>query len=69
MSIAKGDLVRLKSGGPIMTVDDTRCAELRCYWFLNGQVLMHSFRDHSLERVESRPVGGESGYTLTPPRP
>lgn len=50
----KGDVVRLKSGGPEMTVQGTRPygSDLICKWFEDGEKMSGSFAPESLERVE-----------------
>lgn len=59
--IEKGDVVRLKSGGPEMTVEDTgnylRSAGIedgvKCTWFDQGQLQTTVFDRASLEKVSS----------------
>lgn len=49
-----GDIVRLKSGGPDMTVEyvDTELSRCRCSWF-DGKKLSHEFfQPEALEKVE-----------------
>jgi uncharacterized protein YodC (DUF2158 family) len=36
-----GDVVRLKSGGPSMTVDGTQGSRLDCTWFESGSNVIH----------------------------
>ena len=49
----EGDVVRLKSGGPIMTVgmvaDD---GDLLCQWFTDNKLQESFFNPNSLEKVE-----------------
>lgn len=33
MNFKKGDIVRLKSGGPLMTVGDIAQERVECFWF------------------------------------
>lgn len=59
-----GDTVKLKSGGPVMTVNEigTRLKNLRgdsefsgqikCIWFNNGSLNQKSFSQDALEAVE-----------------
>ncbi|MEH0696908.1 YodC family protein [Vibrio owensii] len=48
-----GDVVRLKSGGPAMTVGEvSHEGSVYCQWFLEGQVLSYSFNSNSLESLE-----------------
>lgn len=52
-----GDVVRLKSGGPQMTVESPKgsnTGKYTCTWFLDGQVLQHLFLPEALERAPSR---------------
>jgi len=58
--LKKGDVVRLKSGSPLMTVaaieeisDDRVIA--KCHWFEGGNVKEYSFELESIEKVE--PIG------------
>jgi uncharacterized protein YodC (DUF2158 family) len=52
----RGELVRLKSGGPIMTVQEVffspfKGKEYRCQWFVGDQYKSKIFPGESLERV------------------
>lgn len=38
-----GDVVRLKSGGPMMTIVDKQINNLVCVWFHNGEQGSHIF--------------------------
>lgn len=61
MSIKKGDVVRLKSGGPAMTVSDypvkdvdkkVNVGKVECTWFKEGRQLTHAlFEEETLEPV------------------
>lgn len=55
MQHKKGDLVRLKSGGPVMTVQFIRDGyELvaECTWFVGDNTKTGSFSGDSLEKIE-----------------
>jgi len=49
-----GDLVKLKSGGRVMTVTNTKSAEIICQWFYKGDVKLGHFPPESLIRVDRR---------------
>ena len=61
MSIKKGDVVRLKSGGPAMTVSEYPAMDIdkkvfvgkvECTWFKEGNQLTHAlFNEETLEPV------------------
>jgi uncharacterized protein YodC (DUF2158 family) len=60
MSFAPGDQVRLKSGGPVMTVEKTRARDssderdlviVHCIWFKDDLPCSHAFREEMLEAV------------------
>lgn len=58
---SKGDLVRLKSGGPVMTVDKTEellCAKtgVLCKWFDGNQLQSGLFEHTSLLSEEEIPI-------------
>ena len=59
MSFSKGKTVRLKSGGPVMTIAGRATPtgrELRCVWFDKAQQKEGRFLPELLEEVkESRP--------------
>lgn len=47
-----GDVVRLKSGGPRMTVEVAKSLpEVRCVWFEGGELHRDLFRDVQLEQA------------------
>lgn len=48
-----GDVVRLKSGGPKMTVDSLKGKDtVQCRWFEDKQVRSAEFSSESLKKVE-----------------
>jgi uncharacterized protein YodC (DUF2158 family) len=49
-SFKVGDLVRLKSGGPTMTVDDTdKFGDIECVWFAGKKLERDRFAPGTLE--------------------
>jgi uncharacterized protein YodC (DUF2158 family) len=47
-----GDVVRLKSGGPDMTVDNANFSRVVCTWFDSNNILHHqSFDQGAIEKV------------------
>ncbi len=58
-----GDVVRLKSGGPHMTVDNASGSRIICTWFESGSNILHSeeFDQGALEKVAP---ADKSGSTL-----
>lgn len=47
-----GELVRLKSGGPLMTTAGDNYGEIICKWFDGNKPMRESFPPESLERAE-----------------
>lgn len=50
-----GDLVKLKSGGPVMTlggVGGAYTSEARCFWFVGSEMKSASFPPEALEKGE-----------------
>jgi uncharacterized protein YodC (DUF2158 family) len=43
-----GDFVRIKSGGPVMTVEGLDGDQAKCEWSENGEILSGSFPVHLL---------------------
>lgn len=59
-----GDLVRLKSGGPLMTVNGVSAyGSITCFWFSRTTYKVRSctFNAKALERSERRPPGRPQG--------
>ncbi len=57
--LQKGDTVRLKSGGPVMTVSAHMTgAGFACQWFVGGELKDGLFQPESLVKVtaEGKPV-------------
>lgn len=53
-SIKVGAVVRLKSGGPDMTVESVDDdGEILCTWFQGADALSRSFRAEALKKAES----------------
>lgn len=50
---AVGDVVRLKSGGPAMTVYDGHSGLIQCIWIFNGIVQTYGFAKDIVERVNA----------------
>ncbi|MCY4596593.1 MAG: DUF2158 domain-containing protein [Bryobacterales bacterium] len=60
MEFKKGDIVKLKSGGPDMTINvitDRESAE--CWWFVDGDTKWQTFGLHALDKVDlqARAIG------------
>lgn len=54
-----GDVVRLKSGGPAMTIQVIESSgEAKCTWFWNGRVRRHTFLIHLLIPADDKDDGG-----------
>lgn len=56
-----GDVVRLRSGGPEMTVTATNLGEsknLRCEWFESGSVKISTFPAAALEKAADSRASG-----------
>ncbi|ASP40341.1 DUF2158 domain-containing protein [Bacterioplanes sanyensis] len=52
-SFKAGDLVQLKSGGPLMTVEAVvGNGQIACYWFDQATVKNYIFKDVTLEKHE-----------------
>ena len=49
----EGQMVRLKSGGPTMTVSSTTDAYIHCQWFAGKKLESGNFRRDVLVKVES----------------
>lgn len=43
-----GDVVRLKSGGPLMTVTDDTYSHLVCHWFTDGREFKGQYPSEAL---------------------
>lgn len=63
--IRVGDTVRLKSGGPLMTVafigvspGGNRVKKARCYWFVEGDLREESFEIEALVKSSEAPNPG-----------
>jgi uncharacterized protein YodC (DUF2158 family) len=57
-NLKAGDIVRLKSGGPVMTIQSLNTGifdQVDCKWFVNDEVKKSVFNKHSLELVDELP--------------
>jgi uncharacterized protein YodC (DUF2158 family) len=53
MQFQTGDVVKLRSGGPEMTVSSTKDQDVWCVWFVGQEeAKMHSFKSGMLEKVQ-----------------
>jgi uncharacterized protein YodC (DUF2158 family) len=50
-----GDIVKLKSGGPNMTVDNASSHRITCVWFEGEQYHMRNFDQGAIEKVTKDP--------------
>lgn len=59
-SFKEGDVVRLKSHGPKMTVTDvdTQMRTIHCMWFAGATVCRDTFRPATLKRDDGNDIGG-----------
>ena len=49
-----GDIVVLKSGGPLMTINKKYLLEVECIWFDNdGKLIVYKFRKDALKKIEN----------------
>ena len=59
MGFEPGDIVKLNSGGPDMTVDRPETGVVWCQWFSARKLEKGAFKPESLERVEKETAGDE----------
>ncbi|MEI8668854.1 DUF2158 domain-containing protein [Pseudoalteromonas sp. B131b] len=52
MSLKAGDIVKLKSGGPDMTVQGKGIVGFKCQWFAGKKLERGDFPEESLEMVK-----------------
>ena len=54
MTYQKGDVVQLKSGGPVMTVEERNktSGRLKCAWFNGAKKEVGMFEDVVLKKVD-----------------
>lgn len=68
MSLHVGDTVRLRSGGPIMTVEKAELYKpIKCCWFDGAELRRGEFEEKMLIGVKrGQPVGGspDSGFSI-----
>jgi len=50
MNFAIGDMVLLKSGGPVMTIEQFVDGQVLCSWFVGGERSIGKFAAAALER-------------------
>lgn len=52
-NLVVGETVQLKSGGPLMTIENVASAsQVACAWFYENEILKSSFHGDSLKRAE-----------------
>jgi uncharacterized protein YodC (DUF2158 family) len=58
MGLKIGDVVRLKTGGPEMTVEavDTNSSDVFCTWFAENASQRSRFKSLILRKVEQEPI-------------
>lgn len=60
MDFKEGDVVRLKSGGPEMTISTmTERGSAECWWFVDGGPKWQQFKLHTLKKIDlqARAIG------------
>ena len=63
-----GDVVRLASGGPAMTVQGVgRSGKAEAAWFVGGEVRTHEFSEDSLVAADVTPAGTAPPAGTSPP--
>jgi len=55
-----GDKVKLKSGGPTMTVSEINFSDVSCQWFDGSKVMSATFTNEVLEKFRPVRLGGIS---------
>ena len=56
MALFVGDKVRLKSGGPSMTVEKIVGSEVHCCWFENNELKRTKFPYGAIEKEQAQAV-------------
>jgi uncharacterized protein YodC (DUF2158 family) len=59
-----GDVVQLKSGGPLMTVAEVNGDDVDCRWFVGNEEKSSSFPSEMLKS----PSAGPKAFFVPPPR-
>jgi len=55
-----GDAVRLKAGGPVMTVDSVSGEGCHCVWFVNNEERLGYYSSEALQKVSIPPRGDKA---------
>lgn len=56
MRFSRGDIVQLKSGGPVMTVADYDHKDVECIWFCGATKMSERFPANSLKNAEEAEI-------------
>jgi uncharacterized protein YodC (DUF2158 family) len=72
MTFQIGDTVRLKSGGPVMTVDNISAGDgpevkITCIWFEKSERKESQFKEPTLE-AGTKTIGGDLNSSARPRR-
>ena len=57
MELKVGDTVRLKSGGPLMTIESIEDKKAFCNWFSNDELKNGTFNIETLEKEDENDLG------------
>ena len=57
MELKVGDTVRLKSGGPLMTIESIEDNRAFCNWFSNDELKNGTFNVETLEKEDENDLG------------